>query len=215
MLKKIWLSRLHSGELSDSLDSCSTQSDPDHPESPVFVQAVPSTTMQPNTMTTSTESSMSRAPPLMSSHHTTEGRRTPEYSAPINYSRYSPPQHHHLVSMPPYHRSHPLQQRPSTSSSTSSTPPLQHLQDLSSYPSMPSPPSSAQGRLEGHLYIDPHRTPHSSRRLQSDSHMLHSAGHSSSQDEPLNLVCTLSCSKVWVLKEKGFVVLLASVNNAM
>ena len=191
MLKKIWLSRLHSGELSDSMDSCSTQSDADHPASPLFVQAVPSTTMLPNTMTTATESSiMSRAPPLMSTTTTVETGS--EYASAINYSRYSPLHHqqHHLVSMPGYHHSsHPHQQRASTSS-TSSTPPLQHLQDLSSYSSMPSP-SSSQGHLEGHPYLDHHHLDDSRLQKHHDSHALHAAGHST-QDEPLNLVCTVT-----------------------
>ena len=168
------------------MDSCSTQSDNDHPESRLLSHAIPSTTMLPNTMTTSTDSSMSRAPPLMST--TTEGTNT-EYQAPINYHRYSPLQHqqHHLVSMPGYHHSSP-RQRASTSS-TSSTPPLQHLQDLSTYPSMPSSPTSSQAHLEVHPYLDHHL--HNSRlQKHHDSRALHATGHST-QDEPLNLVCTV------------------------
>ena len=189
------------------MDSCSTQSDADHPESPLFVQAVPSTTMLPNTMTTATESSiMSRAPPLMSTTSTEEVGS--EYA--LNYSRCSPLHHqqHHLVNMPGYH--HPHHQRASTSS-TSSTPPLQHLQDLSSYSSMPSPPSS-QGHLEGHPYLDHHHLDNSRLQEHYDSHALHTAGHST-QDEPLNLVCTLTVCLAPVTKNAHWNKYLTKSNN--
>ncbi len=168
VLKKIWLSRLHSGERSDSMDSSSTHSDTD-PESPL--RAMPSTTMFPATTTTISEGRSSNGlgappsvlpvscPPLMSS------QLVGEYPMPGAFTHRP-----HLTLAPTSQQPHLLPMSPPVGAPA--TPPLQHLQDLAPYPSMPPSPIE-----------HPH---HLVQQQNHNSVMQHPHHHS--QDEPLNLV---------------------------